>query len=139
MIEKLIAEFKKRNLKITPQRIIIYQSFIKCDYHPSVTDIHNRVIRVLPNISYNTVHRALATFVSTGLARIAEGSEKPKRYDSNLELHHHFKCLYCGEIEDIIDDSLNMQSIPQALQKKFMIQAHKTILHGTCMKCQEAN
>ena len=60
-IEKNIKLFymkcEEHGLKVTPQRVFIYEELLKATDHPSIDDIYQRVKRHLPNISFDTVYR----------------------------------------------------------------------------------
>lgn len=125
----------KNSLKITPQRTIIYEELVKTKDHPSADVIYKRVRKLLPNISFDTVYRTLESFSEIGVIQQVEGSYDSKRFDSDLETHHHFHCLRCKKIIDFNDPKLDVLTIPEELNKKFKVTNKKVVLEGYCHEC----
>ena len=135
------VDFFKRNcykygLKITPQRVAIYKELISSQKHPSAIMIFRKIKNYFPNISLGTVNSTLLTFAKIGLAKVVESSGDPKRFDSKLEPHHHFRCIQCGKIVDFHNDAYDAIKIPAAINKKFVIFGKKVYLEGLCEKCR---
>ncbi len=127
--------FHQHNLKITPQRIAIYKELVQSREHPSAMVIYDRIKKIYPNVSLDTVNRTLLTFAKIGLVRIVEGRGDPKRFDPNLRPHHHFRCIKCGEIYDFYSDEYDALSVPPQLAKKFVVMSKRVNLEGICDKC----
>ncbi|NOX37179.1 MAG: transcriptional repressor [Calditrichaeota bacterium] len=128
--------FHKHNLKITPQRIAIYKELVNSKEHPSAMIIYERIKKIYPNVSLDTVNRTLLTFSEIGLVRIVEGRGDPKRFDPNLRQHHHFRCIKCGEIYDFYSEEYDSLDIPSELKKKFIITSKRVNLEGICDRCR---
>ncbi len=139
-------EFKKfeeicrqHNMKITPQRVAIYKALLNSREHPSAVTIHEQIKKMFPNVSLDTVNRTLLTFSEIGLVQIVEGRGDPKRFDPNLQPHHHFRCVKCGEISDFYSDEFDALRIPDQVQQKFVITAKRVLLEGICENCQSVS
>ncbi len=134
-----MAFFKDRcrqhNLNITPQRAAIYQELIKSNNHPDSEDIFRRTRNIFPEISLDTVYRTLSKFAEIGLIHLVEGYGEVKRYDPDINNHHHFRCRQCNKIVDFHDESYDNLRIPKAFQKNFKVANVKIILEGTCNEC----
>ncbi len=135
--EKLRKIFKKHNLKVTPQRVVIYKELIRSKEHPSATVIFDRIKRAFPNISFDTVNRTLLTFAELGLIKAVEGSGEPKRFDPNTAIHHHFICVRCGKIVDFKCDEFDKLQIPNEIKDRFNVLGHKVIVEGICDECSK--
>ncbi len=133
VFEKICHE---HGLKVTPQRMAIYKELINSREHPSAVMIHECIRKYYPNISLDTVNRTLITFAEIGLIDIIEGRGDPKRFDPNLRLHHHFRCIRCGEIIDFYSKEYDSLKIPEELRKKFIITGKRVNLEGVCDKCR---
>ena len=72
---------RENGLKLTPQRTAIYEELLKAKDHPTADMIYKRIIKKIPNISFDTVNRTLLTFSEIGITNIVEGYGQPKRYD----------------------------------------------------------
>lgn len=137
-ISSFIKKCEENNLKVTPQRIAIYKELISSKNHPSINYIYERIKLLYPTISLDTVNRTLLTFAEIGIANIVEGSGSPKRFDPNIEDHHHFICLECGTIIDFSSNSVNNVEIPEELEKNTKVIRKKIVLEGFCSKCNRS-
>lgn len=135
MMENFYLHAKKHGLKITPQRIAIYQELLKAKDHPSADIIYRRLVKKIPNISFDTVNRTLLTFSEIGVAHIVEGYGQPKRYDPDLNTHHHFRCNQCNRIVDFRNKAYDNISVPGEIQKQFTVFNKKVVLEGLCDRC----
>jgi Fur family peroxide stress response transcriptional regulator len=137
----LIARFKHKcranNLKITPQRTAIYRELIKSKDHPSASTIFNKLRRIFPDISFDTVNRTLLTFNEIGIASLVEGYGESKRFDPNTESHHHFRCIKCNNIIDIHHRSFDNIKIPEEIQRQFTVLNKRVVIEGICDKCDK--
>ncbi|MDQ7787394.1 MAG: transcriptional repressor [Thermodesulfovibrionales bacterium] len=127
---------KEHGLKITPQRTIIYQELLKTKYHPTADDIYKRIIKKIPNISFDTVNRTLLTFSKIGITNVVEGYGQPKRYDPDMETHHHFRCIQCNSIIDFHNKDFDNITVPEEINKQFTVINKKVVLEGLCSKCK---
>ena len=138
--EKRLRSFesicREHGLSITPQRVAIYKELVSSPDHPSAISIFNKVRKYYSNISLDTVNRTLLTFQKIGLAKVVESSGDPKRFDPNLEPHHHFRCISCGEIIDFRDEFYDALEIPAEIKEKFVVLEKKVHLEGFCDKCR---
>lgn len=75
---------RENNLRLIPQRLVVYRELIELKDHPSADAVFRRLRQSFPNISLDTVNRTLLTFQKIGLANIVAGSGVPKRFDSTL-------------------------------------------------------
>ncbi|HBG26388.1 MAG: hypothetical protein A2Y10_07925 [Planctomycetes bacterium GWF2_41_51] len=138
-IQELINDFrakcKKQNLSMTPQRIAIYEELIKAKDHPGCDEIYERVKKNFPDISLDTVYRTLSTFAQIGVIHLVEGYGEAKRYDPDINQHHHLRCLKCNKIVDFQDETFNNLRVPKTMEKSFTIKNVKVILEGLCSAC----
>jgi Fur family peroxide stress response transcriptional regulator len=128
---------KEYGLKITPQRTAIYQELLKAKDHPSADIIYKRIVKKIPNISFDTVNRTLLTFSKIGIINIVEGYGQPKRYDPDIDPHHHFRCTHCNKIIDFHNEDYDNIIVPQEFQKQFAVFSKKVVLEGLCDRCKK--
>jgi Fur family peroxide stress response transcriptional regulator len=137
----LIAFFKQKcrasNLKITPQRSMIYEELSKSRDHPSAVIVFRKARKIFPSISFDTVNRTLLTFSEIGVVSIVEGHGEPKRFDVNVSPHHHFRCIRCGKIFDFDYDPFDRIKTPKQIQKRFKVLSRRVVLEGVCDKCNK--
>ncbi len=138
--EEKLRNFKEfcrsRSMKITPQRVAIYMELLVSKKHPSATAIHRKIKDFFPNISLGTVNSTLLVFAELGLAAVVESSGEPKRFDANLEPHHHFKCIKCGKIVDFISNVYDNLTVPVEIEERYTVLGKKVHLDGLCDKCK---
>lgn len=127
---------KKNNLKVTPQRSLIFKELVSSREHPSAEDLYRKVKQVFPAISFDTVYRNLLTFQKTGIADILALPGEPKRFDGNKDNHHHFRCLKCGRIIDIFDNSCRV-NVPESIAGRFVVTDSKIVFEGICDRCKK--
>ena len=126
---------EEHGLKVTPQRVFIYEELKKSTNHPSIDDIYQRVREKLPNISFDTVYRTVLSFAELRLINMVPGYGGSKRFDANTTQHHHFRCVKCEKIIDFENEYYNQIQIPEELQRKFQIINKKILLEGICEEC----
>jgi Fur family peroxide stress response transcriptional regulator len=128
---------KKQGLKITPQRIEVYKALAASSSHPSADEVYEKVKKVLPNVSLDTVNRTLNTLSDIGVAFVVEGSGDVKRFDGNLDSHQHFKCIKCRKIFDFQHAPFDNIEVPGELKEKFKILRTTVYMEGLCWMCAE--
>ena len=128
---------KEHGLKITPQRTAIYEELLKAKDHPTADVIYKRIVKKIPNISFDTVNRTLLTFSKIGITNVVEGYGQAKRYDPDMDTHHHFRCIQCGSIIDLHNRDLDNITVPEQINKQFTVVSKKVVLEGFCSKCRK--
>jgi Fur family peroxide stress response transcriptional regulator len=131
----LAVKCKEHKLKMTPQRIVIYEQLRKSKDHPSADIICRKARKIFPSISFDTVNRTLATFSEIGIINVVEGRGDPRRFDPNIERHHHFRCMKCNTIVDFKNRSYDHIQVPRNLRKRFTVLNKRVVLEGMCNKC----
>ncbi len=128
---------KENGLKITPQRTAIFQELLKAKDHPTADDIHKRIVKKIPNISFDTVNRTLSTFSKIGMIKVVEGYGQARRYDPDMGIHHHFRCIRCGRIIDFHNKGYDNIAVPAEIKKRFAVTSKKVVLEGLCDTCEK--
>ena len=95
----LVKLFRQNGLKITPQGRVIFELLSQDESQPTVEDIYQRVLLVMPEVSRTTVYNTLHTLVALGeLSPVEEMSEGEMRYDTNNFCHHYVFCMRCSAL-----------------------------------------
>ena len=136
-MDNFYQKCKENNLKITPQRIAIYKALKDSIEHPSAERVRKMIQENFPNISLDTVNRTLLTFSDIQLIDVVEGNGDPRRFEPNLEEHHHFYCMGCNEIFDIFDSEPIHVSLPESIEQSFTITGKRLCLKGFCSRCRQ--
>jgi Fur family peroxide stress response transcriptional regulator len=137
-IDLFIAKCKQHNLKITPQRIFIYRVVSQSKNHPAADEIYKVVREEFPNISFDTVNRTLLTFSQIGILKIVESFRGSRRFDPNLDKHHHLHCISCGKIIDFSNEEYDRIMVPQNIQQQFTVLDKRVVLSGICDNCKKS-
>ena len=105
--EKTISTLVKCGLKITPQRVAVFDALTDLSNHPTAENIIDYIKTNHPNIATGTVYKTLDTFVSCGIIKKVKTDSDIMRYDSVISRHHHLYCAESDRIEDFVDETLD--------------------------------
>ena len=136
-IDAFRRKCRSKGLKVTPQRIAIYKALLQSTEHPSAEAVLRKIRKVHPHVSLDTVSRTLLTLNEIGEAFILEGSGDPKRFDANMEPHHHIRCVKCKRIFDMFYDPFDDIEVPPKIAKKFTIIRKTVHFDGICELCNK--
>jgi len=134
-VQAFVRTCRRRGLKITHQRMEIFQELAASPAHPDAETVFQAVSRRVPSISRDTVYRTLTTLEAEGLVRKVEPLFESARYDANLDRHHHFVCTVCGMVSDFYSEELDRLPIPKALESVGAIDSAQVQVRGTCLAC----
>jgi len=130
-----IERFQKKGLKLTNQRIAVYEALASTDTHPTADSIYRQVKEKYPMISLNTVYNTLEVLKEIGeISQIH--TDVSARFDANMSPHHHLVCINCKKIEDFVDTELDQIPLKVPGRAGFKILSHKIEFQGYCEKCQ---
>lgn len=100
-------QLKQKGLKVTPQRVAIYEAVVKLKNHPTAEKIIEYIKMNHPNISVGTVYKVLDSFVENELLKKVKNEKDVMRYDAIMQQHHHLYCTETERIEDFEDADLD--------------------------------
>ncbi len=101
-------KLQEKGLKVTPQRIAIYEAIVKLKNHPTAENVIEYIKSNNPNISVGTVYKVLDSLVENKLLKKVKTEKEIMRYDAVLSKHHHLYCADTDRIEDYEDEKLNI-------------------------------
>lgn len=130
-----INAFKAHSIKLTPQRLAIFNLLIGNTSHPSAEELYKSVVKVQPNISFATVYNTLDKLVEIGLLQKLDIDEEKKHYDPDISQHHHFLCKKCREIIDVFKD-FNISLNEDELNIK-QLNNYQVYFYGICNNCEK--
>jgi Fur family ferric uptake transcriptional regulator len=127
------AEKPRRN---TRQRRIILEELRSLSSHPTAAELYEIARRRLPKLSLGTVYRNLELLSRMGIIRRLDVSGGEARFDGNLELHYHVRCVHCGQVDDIY--GLPTDPLKNGIKSVsgFEILGHRLDLIGICPECK---
>jgi Fur family transcriptional regulator, peroxide stress response regulator len=105
--EEISRSLVEKGLKVTPQRIAVYEAVVKLNNHPTAENIIKYIKKTYPNIATATVYKVLDALTENGLVKRVKTEKDIMRYDAILESHHHLYCTETDRIEDYNDEQLD--------------------------------
>ncbi len=105
--ESFREQLKEKGLKVTPQRVAIYEAVVKLKNHPTAENIIDYIKKNHPNISVGTVYKVLDSLVDNLLLKKVKNEKDVMRYDAIIQKHHHLYCSETDKIEDYEDPELD--------------------------------
>lgn len=131
-LDYIVCNLKEKNLKVTSQRIAIYNYLINSNEHPTAEKAYSDLKPLNPNLSLGTVYKTLETFKSNKLIFGFNIGESSFRYDGKITPHIHFYCNSCEQLFDI-ESSIKLNG--DAL-KDFEVESLQGFLYGICKNCK---
>jgi len=101
------GKLQEKGLKVTPQRVAIYEAIVNLNNHPTAENVIEYIKANHPNISVGTVYKVLDSLVENALLKKVKTEKDIMRYDAVLSNHHHLYCAETDRIEDYEDEKLN--------------------------------
>ena len=135
-MDQIASIFKEKKLKLTPQRLAVYNYLINTTAHPSADTIYTDIHVQYPTMSLATVYKALKTLVEVGLIQEINVGEGNFRYDANSFPHPHLQCLKCGKVEDLIDLPIPDLNSLVADHSGYQVKSNRLFFYGICKSCQ---
>jgi Fur family peroxide stress response transcriptional regulator len=135
--KSITNKLKEKGLRVTPQRIAIFEAIKKLNNHPTADNVIEYIKKKHPNISTGTVYKVLDSFIENNLLKKVKTENGIMRYDPYLPNHHHLYCVEANkiidyedkELDEIINDYFKIKKI-----KNFKIQDINLQIIGTYNK-----
>jgi len=134
-MQALADTLKSKQLKVTPQRLAIYNMLYNSKEHPTAEIIYQSLQDTHPTMSLATVYKTIDTLKKSNLIVELKTNGDSYRYDANITRHPHGICESCGEVYDIFTNRLD--NLIDEVQKDtdFRIDSHHIYFTGTCPNC----
>lgn len=100
-MENMLKSLKTHNIKVTPQRLAIYNYLCSTVEHPNADTIYKALYPSHPSMSLATVYKTLDTLHENNLIQILNVGEDSYRYDANIKPHPHAICINCHRVYDL--------------------------------------
>lgn len=133
---KEIAQIlREKGLKVTPQRIAVYNMLRNSMAHPNAEMIYKTLEQTNPTMSLATVYKTLDFFKHLGLVQELNVGEASSRYDAVVKCHPHTVCTICGRVADLEIEELTDLHKKLTQQLDFEVECEQLILYGKCAEC----
>ncbi len=131
---------KKEHLKLTTQRLLVFEEVFKSDEHRESEEIYFALKKKNLNISRATVYRTMDLLHKYGFVNRMDIGEGKWRYEHKLESQHHdhLICVKCGRIEEFISRKVEQVQEEVAKQYGYTLLKHNHQLFGICSDCSES-
>ena len=128
----------RNNLRDTPQRELILETFLKREEHISAEELYDVIKKRDPSIGQATVYRNLKLLTEAGLAREVVFGDGVVRYEHNYKHphHDHLICRGCGKTVEVVDSVIEELQKRVAEQFGFELTDHAMYLYGNCEDCK---
>ena len=130
---ELTDTFRRRGLKVTPQRQAVFAALHHNPHHPTAEAVHATVSAVMPTISLRTVYQTLNDLVDMGEIAQVDLGIGPTRFDPCTEPHQHLVCTVCHAVADLHADT-PPPAVPESTG--FVVAATEITHRGVCASCR---
>lgn len=131
--------FKEKKLKLTPQRIAVYNFLKSTKEHPSAETIYKALIEDYPTMSLATVYKTLKVLVEVGLVQELNVGEGNFRYDGMTTAHPHIHCIACSKVDDLEGVTFDELNISVKNKTDYDVLSNKVYFYGVCAECKQSN
>ena len=138
-MEHLTSLLKAKQLKVTPQRLAIFDVLYNTVEHPSAETIYKALHATHPTMSLATVYKTLDTLKKSSLVQELNVGEDSFRYDANIMSHPHMICTTCHQVSDLHTDVLDHVIATAQAETEFEIETEKIFFYGTCPDCKTSH
>lgn len=137
-MKETAQKLREKGLKVTPQRIAVYNMLLHSHEHPNAETIYRTLEETNPTMSLATVYKTLDNFKHLGLVQELNVGEASSRYDATVTCHPHTVCTCCGKVEDLYLPELTNLHAAVADKMDFEVECEQLILYGKCSACQKS-
>lgn len=129
---------EEKGLRMTPQRSLIVDVFLRTERHMNSDDLYNLVKKKDRSIGQATVYRTLKLLLESGIAREVDFGEGMTRYEHEYghEHHDHLICERCRTSIEVVDPRIEEFQEKLARDHGFAMTRHKLDMFGICAKCR---
>jgi Fur family peroxide stress response transcriptional regulator len=133
------AACRAAGVKLTHQRLVIFQAVASSGEHPDVETLYRQVRQQLPTVSLDTVYRTLWLLHELGLVATLGAPRGRMQFDANMGPHHHFVCSRCGLTRDLYCESYDHLTPPAEASQWGQAETIRVEVRGVCRTCRAAD
>lgn len=137
-VQLLRKHLTKNHLKLTQQREMILEEFLKAD-HITAEELYQDIARKKKenHLGLATIYRTLNLFCEVGIAQQRRFGDSRTFFDnvSRKNHHDHLICTQCGRITEFESPPIERLQEKVAREKRFKITSHRLELYGICSAC----
>jgi Fur family transcriptional regulator, peroxide stress response regulator len=138
-LENLIHSLKDAKLRLTPQRIAIYELLTTNKEHPTSQMIYEELRPKFPSLSLATVYNTLEELVALGVINaLGSAGDGSVHYDADLSPHVNLACLSCHRVIDLASEHIQQVEHEVANTSGYQLFGARVLYYGLCPDCQKA-
>ena len=134
---ELTELFRDQGLKITPQRVCIFEALHGSTEHPTAETVYEQVRVEMPSIALRTVYQTLNDLAAMGEISQIDLGTGSARFDPNLDAHQHLVCDGCGTVIDVKGELTDIH-VPVEQRHGFEVSRTEIVFRGRCAACRRA-
>jgi Fur family peroxide stress response transcriptional regulator len=134
-LKRLTDICRKAGLRVTPQRLRIFEEVVRSTDHPTAEELFYRMRNRQPTLSLDTVYRTLSALERAGVVVRLNIAQAATRFEGLLEPHHHFICQECASIDDIVWPEFDTMPLPKEAPAWGHVEKRHVELTGLCKHC----
>lgn len=128
--------FKRVGLRITPQRVAIYDLLRRTSEHPTAQTIYEQLKPKHPSLSLMTVYNTLNKLVQVGLVNdLGSVGDGFAHFDADTSAHINLACTNCNQIVDVETKTTKYLSDEISNRSGFQIMGNRLMFFGICPAC----
>lgn len=127
------------SLKVTPQRMLIVETFLNdCD-HLTTEELYELVKKADPSVGQATVYRTVKLLCESGIAKEVHFGDGITRYEQKYgnKHHDHLICEQCNKNIEVLDEQIEKLQEELAARYGFVLTSHRMYLYGICEECRK--
>jgi len=124
-------------VRMTRQRRVILDVLSRLKTHPTAEELYRVVRRRIPGISLSSVYRNLDVLTRAGAIHKLDMAGSQARFDGDVSLHYHLRCLECGRVDDSAAGPFLMIEEAARRATSYEIVGHRLEFLGICPACRK--
>jgi Fur family ferric uptake transcriptional regulator len=131
-----IATFKRKGLKLTPQRKLITDIIHDAEANLTAEKIITRVQDRMPGVHKSTIYRTLEILEKAGCVYKSELGNQFIYHHPEEGHHHHLVCSRCGKSIDCEEDLFVPVERSIGEEYGFRVDFKHMVMSGLCEECR---
>ena len=133
-MQESIPIFKEKKIRLTPQRLAVYNFLKKKNKHLTAEEIFQGIRNKFLGLSLATVYSILELFKREGLVEEIRINFDKSCFELAKQPHHHFFCKKCKKIFDL--DFSPCEYIKKGEIEGNTIEEFQGYFYGVCKECR---
>ncbi len=136
--EILFKTIKHKGLRLTKTRRAVLELLVATHTPLSVSRILDELACRGLSVNKTTVYRELEQLEKVGMVKSLSLQDRKQYFElATRDHHHHFVCIECDEVEDVLFDESDLlrQEALLVRKKGFSVFRHSLEFFGLCKMC----